>query len=64
MGGLNRLDTEQRGLLRAGSGHIGEAAEDNTLNGSDSQQIRASPLHPQSLAPPSLAAQKRKEKKC
>lgn len=37
------------GLRWARSGHIGVAVEDSTLNGSDSQQIRASPPHPQSL---------------
>lgn len=50
----------KRGLLRAGTGQIGEAVEDSTLNGSDSQQIRAGPLHPQFHAPPPLADQKRK----
>lgn len=48
-----------RGLLRAGTGQIGEAVEDSTLNGSDSQQIRTGPLHPQLHALPPLADQKR-----
>lgn len=51
------------GLPWAESGHTGEAVEDSTLNGSDSQQICASPLHPQSLPlSPSLAGWEKRRK--
>lgn len=51
------------GLPWAESGHTGEAVEDSTLNGSDSQQICASPLHPQSLLlSPSLAGWEKRRK--